>query len=113
VANISVVGYSFGAAVGLRAGGRDERVRALVGVALPLKAMDASFLTSCAKPKLLVAGARDPYCPLSELEDLLRRCPEPKALAVVGGADHFFWGKEAEVAQATAAFLSAIPDEKT
>ena len=33
------------------------------------------------------------------------RCAEPKALALIPGADHFFLGREAEVAKAVVAFV--------
>lgn len=106
VSTLAVVGYSFGAAVGLRAGAEDARVTTLVGVALPVGVADPSFLLSCIKAKLFVAGDQDSFCPLPALKDLFTRCPEPKAMAVVSGADHFFWGQEAEVAQAVVGFLS-------
>ncbi len=106
VSTLVVAGYSFGASVGLRAGAADTRVTTLVGVAFPVGMLDSSFLPSCAKAKLLVAGDQDSFCPLPALKDLLAQCPEPKDMAVVPGADHFFWGREAEVARAVVDFLA-------
>jgi alpha/beta superfamily hydrolase len=105
VSTLAVVGYSFGAAVGLRAGAEDARVSALVGVALPVGMRDASFLLSCTKAKLFVAGDQDNFCPLPALKDLFAKCPEPKEMTVIPGTDHFFWGQEAEVARAVVEFL--------
>jgi len=34
------------------------------------------------------------------------RCPEPKALQLIPGANHFFLGREAEVAQAVLTFVT-------
>jgi uncharacterized protein len=106
VSTVVVAGYSFGASVGLRAGATDTRVTILVGVALPVGMLDASFLLSCSKAKFLIAGDQDSFCPLPALKDLLTQCPEPKEMAVIPQADHFFWGREAEIAKAVVEFLS-------
>lgn len=109
VAHLVVLGYSFGAGVGLLAGAADPRVTALIGIAPPVARRDFSPLLSCTKPKLLVVGDRDQVCPLSTLQALLARCPEPKTLTVLPGADHFFLGREAEIAQAVVDFLGLKP----
>jgi len=106
VSTVVVVGYSFGAGVGLLAGAADPRVTTLVGVAPPVARRDFSPLLTCPKPKLFIAGDRDHVCPVPALQDLLARCPEPKALALIPGADHFFLGREAAVAEAVVTFLA-------
>ena len=106
VSTVVVLGYSFGAGVGLLAGAADPRVTALVGVAPPVARRDFSALLTCPKPKLFITGDRDQVCPLPTLQEVLTRCPEPKALTLVPGADHFFLGREAEVAQAVVTFLA-------
>jgi alpha/beta superfamily hydrolase len=100
-----VAGYSFGSMVGLRAGADDSRVDKLVGVALPFATRDVSFLLGVTKPKLLVSGDRDGYSPIAGLEALYAELDEPKQLAIVSGADHFFRGREAQVADAAVRFL--------
>lgn len=105
---VAVAGYSFGAAVGLQASLHDERVEALVGISLPIGMMDGSFLLECTKPKLLVAGDRDEFCPLPALEDLFALIPDPKRLEVVPGADHFWFGRDSEAARHAAAYLGEI-----
>ena len=102
---VAVAGYSFGSLVGLKAGGRDPRVHKLVGVALPIATRDASFLRSVAKPKLLISGDCDDISPAGKLAELHASIPEPRSLVLVEGADHFFWGQEAEVARAAVAFV--------
>jgi uncharacterized protein len=103
-------GFSFGAAVGLRAACADARVKALIGVGVPAVpvAADAEapriyaldFLRECAKPKLFVSGARDPFGPLVQLDALVASAAEPKKLVVVEGADHFFEGRLRELREA-------------
>jgi alpha/beta superfamily hydrolase len=103
-------GFSFGAAIGLRAASPDTRVQALIGIGTPVVpvAADAEapriykfdFLRACAKPKLFVSGARDQFGPRAKLEELVASVPEPKKLVVIEGADHFFEGRLREVREA-------------
>lgn len=105
VSTVLVAGYSFGSMVGLRAGAADDRVHKLIGVALPMGFGDPSFLLSSTKPKLLVSGNNDNYCPLPALHEFFAKLVEPKTLVTVTGADHFFWGQEGEVAKAAMNFV--------
>jgi uncharacterized protein len=100
-------GFSFGAAVGLRAASWDARVKALIGVGVPAAPVSAGaeeprvysfdFLRDCVKPKLFVSGARDQFGPRAKLEELVASVPEPKKLVVIEGADHFFEGRLREM----------------
>ncbi len=100
-------GFSFGAAVGLRAAAPDSRVRALIGVGTPVAPVAAGaetprvytfeFLRECVKPKLFVSGGRDQFGPQAKLEELVASVPEPKKLVVIEGADHFFEGRLGEL----------------
>lgn len=96
-------GFSFGAAIGLRAACADARVRAVIGLGLPVSPVGAGeedpriytfeFLRDCTKPKLFVSGARDQFGPKKALEALALSVPEPKKLVTIEGADHFFEGR--------------------
>ena len=100
-------GFSFGAAVGLRAAFSDVQVKALIGVGTPVGPVAADsevprtytfdFLRDCVKPKLFVSGARDQFGPRAKLEALIASLPEPKKLVVIEGADHFFEGRLREL----------------
>jgi len=90
-------GFSFGANVGLRATCGDARVRGLVGLGLPIRAMGRDysyeFLPACGNvPKLFVSGDHDKFCPQEMLESVLVEAGEPKKIVWVKGADHFFAG---------------------
>ena len=108
-------GFSFGAAVGLRASYDDERVRALIGVGAPVVPVAADseeprvytfdFLRECTKPKLFVSGARDQFGPRAKLEAMVNSLPEPKRLVVIEGADHFFEGRLRELREAIEAWM--------
>jgi len=88
---VVVAGYSFGSAIGLRLGCRDERVARLVAIATPVGLLDLGFLAKCTKPKLFVHGGSDELAPLDPLRALLERSVAPPAdLRVIDRASHFF-----------------------
>jgi uncharacterized protein len=98
-------GFSFGAAVGLRAACPDERVKAVIGLGLPVspiddRTYDFSFLQGCAKPKLFVSGDRDQFGTPAQLEKLVAAVPDPKKLVLIAGGDHFFEGRLRELRDA-------------
>jgi hypothetical protein len=100
-------GFSFGAAVGLRAACQDARVKAVIGVGTPVapvtggleepRVYSFEFLHECAKPKLFISGERDKYGPREKLEALVASVPEPKKLVMIEGGDHFFEGRLREM----------------
>jgi len=104
---LAVVGYSFGAGVGLHHAARDPQVGYLVGIALTQAHYADPFLDDETRPKLFVAGARDPWAPADDLHRFVARLRPPKTLYTIPQADHFFAGSTAEVARAVADFLTA------
>jgi hypothetical protein len=95
-------GFSFGAAVGLRAAYADDRVRALIALGLPAvdvedRLYDFEFLRECTEPKLFVSGSRDPFGPMGKLEALVGTFADPKKLVRVEAGDHFFEGRLKEM----------------
>jgi len=104
---IIFAGFSFGAAVGLRAAYADERVRALIALGLPAAAgpagsgeesvYDSDFPRTSTKPKLFVSGSRDQFAAPGKLEALVRTFADPKKLIRVESADHFFEGRLKEM----------------
>ncbi len=99
---IIFAGFSFGAAVGLRAAYADDRVRALIALGLPAgpvegRVYDFEFLRDCTKPKLFVSGSRDQFGPAGKLEALVSTFAEPKKLVRIEAGDHFFEGRLKEM----------------
>ena len=111
-------GFSFGAAVGLRAACTDPRVRAAIGVGTPVAPVAADteqprvytfdFLRDCTMPKLFISGARDQFGPRAKLESLVASVAEPKTLVVIEGADHFFEGRLRELREAIEAWVNKV-----
>jgi alpha/beta superfamily hydrolase len=89
---VCLMGFSFGAWVGLAAGAADPRVIALVGLGLPIASENFDFLREVRKPQLVVQGTRDIYGPRDQIEALFTSLQNPKELHWVEGADHFFTG---------------------
>jgi uncharacterized protein len=102
---IGFAGYSAGAVFGLPAAVKDERVRAMAAVSLPLGMMDLKALKGSTKPKLFVLGSRDDYTTEAELTRFCRSCKEPKECVVVTGADHFWQGHEADLSARVGSFF--------
>ena len=109
-------GFSFGAAVGLRVACADARVAAVIGLGLPVDAIDDrvydfEFLRGCMKPKLFVSGDRDQFGPRAKLQRVVEALPEPKKLVIVEGADHFFEGRLRELREAIETWIKeSVPD---
>jgi uncharacterized protein len=104
-----VAGFSFGAAMALAAccGNAPAPqpaidVSALIAIGLPVRTgsvrpdaptYDYSFLAQCTIPKLFLSGDHDQYAPQTELIQAVATAAEPKHMALVPGADHFFTGQ--------------------
>lgn len=103
---LALIGYSFGAGVGLQHAARDPRLRWLVAVALVEAEYRDPFLDGDPRPKLFVVGERDPWAPADALRATVERLRPPKRLVVIPQCDHFFGGREGEVAAAIADWLA-------
>jgi hypothetical protein len=102
---VCLIGFSFGAGVGLRVGASDPRVVALVGLGVPVTSTNMDFLRGVLKPKLIIQGTRDQFGSRAQVESFYGMLAEPKQLYWVQDADHFFTGKLEEVQRAIREFL--------
>jgi alpha/beta superfamily hydrolase len=99
-----VIGFSFGAAMALRAccslakqpEGRSN-VHAIAALGLPTRTAHRtyrySFLSQCTRPKLFLSGDCDQFASVADLERMAATTAEPKKLVLIPGADHFFTGQ--------------------
>jgi alpha/beta superfamily hydrolase len=94
-----VAGFSFGAAVSLKACCGDPRVPGIAALGLPVEAAGREyrypFLGGCRTPKLFVSGDSDQYAPRAALEEVFANAAQPKQVVFVPGAEHFFQGTDA------------------
>ena len=103
-----LAGYSFGARVTLAVASTDSRVRGFVVVAPPTLRGDWPSLESAHGPKIFCCGECDPVAPPEVLRGLIKDLPNPKRLAILPGADHFFVGQERTLAQHAVKLLQEL-----
>ena len=103
-APIIFAGFSFGAAIGLRAAVPDPRVRALISLGTPVNADGREYtyalLRESQQPKLLLSGGHDQFATPAQLEQVFANAAEPKRLVLIPEADHFFAGHLEEMRNA-------------
>ncbi|MCW5889550.1 MAG: alpha/beta fold hydrolase [bacterium] len=104
---LAVAGYSFGALVGTRAATRAARVAHVVAIAPPASLAAWDFAGGLRAPLTIVVGDCDTYCPPDARRALEAAAGGGARTVVLAGADHFFAGREREVAAAVVATLTA------
>ena len=100
-----LIGYSFGAWVGLHHSEHDSRLCGVVAIGLPIGQPEEGFLSGYARPKLFIVGEGDSVCPPDKLRRFVEQLPPPKEVRILRGTDHFLRGREKEVAEAVADFI--------
>jgi len=99
---MAIVGYSYGAMVGLAAGMLTPGIAALVGISPPVAAFRMEFISRIDIPLLVITGDEDVFCPLNKLRPML---PSGAKLDLVKGADHLYRGYESEAGRLVISFL--------
>lgn len=101
-ARLALSGYSFGAAVSLRAA--PAGLRALVAVSPPtIGGWLSGASLDC--PVLFVAGDRDEYCDPEALRHVAAAIGPAAEVIVHTGVDHFWWGSDDRLIETVSAFL--------
>jgi alpha/beta superfamily hydrolase len=101
------IGYSFGAIMGTRVAPQDPSIVAMVGVAPPLKRVGFEHLANCSKPCLMVSG-QDDFVYDAEAAKRLVDTAGPNLVYERPVGDHFFVGREADLADRVARFAERI-----
>ena len=95
---LAIVGYSFGAWVGTRAACDGDDVSRVIAVAPPLSFFDWTFVGDLHAPFAVIVGDRDQYCPPDRARALA--IATGAEIITIPGADHFFAGRDDDVAAA-------------
>jgi alpha/beta superfamily hydrolase len=103
-----LLGYSFGAYIGVQEVIADGRLKAVVCISPPVTLYDFDVLKKEKRPKLIVSGQRDLICPVPPIEELFASLPDPKTMHICPGADHFWWGMEVHVTDYVRDFLQGL-----
>lgn len=104
-----VGGFSFGSMVALSAAAGDPRVAALVGLGLPVRMYDFTFLADIDKPLLIVQGEDDEFGSGPEVEAVADRLGANVTLVRIPGGDHYFSGRIDELRDAVSEFFLRGP----
>jgi alpha/beta superfamily hydrolase len=108
-----VAGFSYGAAMALRAcclpGQTHRDVRALIALGLPTTTQGRTYryslLQNLTTSKLFLSGDRDQFAPAEQLTQVAASAAEPKRLIFIPGADHFFTNQLEPMQRALAGWL--------
>ncbi|MBT3793621.1 MAG: alpha/beta hydrolase [Rhodospirillales bacterium] len=96
-----IVGFSFGAWIGMQLLMRRPEIEGFVSVAPPANRYDFSFLAPCPASGLIVHGDSDDFVPLSDVSTLTKKLSSQRFITVdqqvVPGANHFFQNKLGEL----------------
>jgi alpha/beta superfamily hydrolase len=105
---VFIVGYSFGAVIGMRVGAGDDRVVALAGIATPCAVYNLSVLFQCKKPKLFICSDSDFATSVEDTRRAFEGVSEPKRLVVKTSMGHFYVGNEQEIAREVLSFFNGL-----
>ncbi len=109
---ILFAGFSFGAAIGLRAAVGHRRVAALAALGIPLSAEGREYtyelLRESEQPKLLLSGGRDEFATPAQVAEVFAGAAEPKRLVLIPDADHFFTGHLEELRDALSLWVREV-----
>lgn len=87
---LALIGYSFGAWVGLQVACSEPLIKAMIGIAPPLNLYDFEFLAANPKAALYIVGTNDEFCSQENLARLKPRLPATSSVHILDGAEHFF-----------------------
>ena len=113
---IVAAGFSFGAAMGLKACCANPNVRGFAALGLPTHADGRDYtypwLASCSFPKLFLSGDHDQYARAAQLSAIAGSASEPKQFVLIANADHFFVGHLQAMQAALGQWLNStfLPD---
>ena len=89
-----VVGFSFGAWIGMQILMRRPEVTGFIAVSPPANTYDFSFLAPCPSSGLIINGANDMVVPNTKVNELVSKLQQQKGITIthetIDNANHFF-----------------------
>ena len=105
--NIGFCGYSWGSKVGLEASWDHPDIKYLIGISPPLAMFSFDFLKNTQKPKYLIVGVLDQFCPVDKFVNLNKELSNIDH-DVIEDADHFYMGYEYELRKYVIDFINEL-----
>ncbi|GBG28452.1 Protein ABHD12B [Hondaea fermentalgiana] len=112
VENVALVGYSFGAAIGLGADAKD--LRGYVAISYPYGRAASCALSSHFRradnslPKLFLIGDKDQFANVQGLKAFASGLEVPGEVKVFDDVDHFWQGRESDLVGPVKTFLDSL-----
>jgi alpha/beta superfamily hydrolase len=107
-----VVGFSFGAWIGMQLLMRRPEITGFISVSPPANIYDFSFLAPCPASGLIINGSADRVAPPKDTANLVAKLREQKGItishSVIEGAGHFYEDEEAHMAPMIAEVQSYV-----
>lgn len=110
VERILLCGYSYGAAVSASVVNYCEQIIGFIAVAFPWDFMGSFFKqkSQTQKPKLFIQGTKDNIAHYSKFGKHYEDYDDPKKKVIIDGADHFYGGRENQVAREVIEFYRSL-----
>jgi alpha/beta superfamily hydrolase len=102
---IGLAGYSFGAGVAMAVAVQDDAVKVLALVSPAADESGWEQIKAYSRPLFIISGEHDFLISPEQARQYIRDNTGQKKYEAISGADHFWEGYEAEVAQKVAEFL--------
>ncbi len=105
---VYVIGYSFGAMVAILLSVRHKQIQSFALISLPFGRFKVDALAECIKPKIIVCADNDFATSIEEVKIGVALMSEPKTFSVLKDCDHFYIGREHEIANRIMEFFTSI-----
>ena len=103
-----IIGYSFGAIVGMMLSVRNKKIKAFTSISVPFGRFGLTLLSTCLKPKLFICADNDFAASLDDVKKGMSDISDPKRLEIFENCDHFYIDKENDIANMVYDFFNSI-----
>lgn len=108
--SLIICGYSYGAVIGCSAINYSDKVISYISISFPWDFLGSKYkkLSQTIKPKLFLQGNQDSIARYEHFEENFNYYKNPKIRKIINGADHFYWGFEAQIADEILNFYNSL-----
>ena len=103
---LGLAGYSFGTSIILGNSGLQKRALVYALISPSIARLEDTALRSNQRPKLVISGDQDRLIQAPQLQPVLESFAQPFSCEFIPGADHYWLGREEELAGRVSQFFS-------